>query len=1027
MKLQKIILENITSLKGRHIIDFDKIDQLDSIFAITGATGAGKSSILQAVTLALYGRTYKSNLTQPEFITLGSDFGQIELHFNILQNNYYIFWNCRIAKSNGLPLKKPQIEKRIYKNDILCNEPIEDILQLTFDQFCKTTILNQGQFANFVTSTFTKRKEIIEKLYPGIDLLPLSALLKSKIKNLNNDLTLLSSQLENLSPYSSEQIIGMKKELKDLELLQKEYRTNELLITEINVNYSNFNNALNKYIETDLKIPKHKDNFENITLELKKQSNNLNKTNDDFKNAKDTLNTQSPKLLEAIALQQNIQNQKQNIFLLNHKADETKLKIKNNEQRQHTIQNHIKETQKEIALNENVDLLPGLKIKEIDKILILTKDFLNLQQIRQTIKVQVCEQEIKNKETSSTLIKTKKHLKEIEISLNINDINDIDKTLKTNLLSFETQLKTIEQQYDNLNVLFNNVQLTIDTLTKIYNKNQSSNTSDGITVNISDIKQTLKNIQLPMAANICHDHSIKNKKCIVCSNPMSADTNAPYPMNDVLAKLNHTSATLENKISTAKNKKVNQQQKITTFQTQLEKRTSINIEVKDLTTSYNYELGQLAQKTKDLKITDFKLNDLQNKINEIYKTVPSNGLLTDLQQKKETIYQIETLKNKLSLYYEQIKSSKKENSLLTDDIKSLNTQKLEMESNINLDSKTLFSISQHSDPKELLAKLKSNFDQLNSRLNNLKNHCHKIEIDKNSIYSQLVSLDDQKDALIKEFTYELLAAQKKTNKFIDSKNSSNDLSYDYRIFEKILSIEPNISNPSILETTDILKEVSKNLINIINNIKETLENLILKKSDILAKINFSNNLQQQKRAIIDDITLYKNELEKLNNLDVLIGKDGFRNYVLSFIEQLLIKQTNTELNYLCDGRYSLVQEIKNNSSELFIYDLLNDGLKRKISTLSGGETFLLSLAMALSLAELTRGNAILDSFFIDEGFGNLDNDSLDEAYYILSNLRSRGKQIGIISHIETLTSKIPVNIQVLKGETGDAKIKIHYN
>ena len=102
-------------------------------------------------------------------------------------------------------------------------------------------------------------------------------------------------------------------------------------------------------------------------------------------------------------------------------------------------------------------------------------------------------------------------------------------------------------------------------------------------------------------------------------------------------------------------------------------------------------------------------------------------------------------------------------------------------------------------------------------------------------------------------------------------------------------------------------------------------------------------------------------------------------------------------------------------------------MSRKVSTLSGGETFLVSLAMALALAELTRGQTEIDSLFIDEGFGTLDSDSIDEVFELLEAIQHSGKQIGIISHVQNLTSRIGININLNKSSEGSSKVDILYN
>lgn len=159
----------------------------------------------------------------------------------------------------------------------------------------------------------------------------------------------------------------------------------------------------------------------------------------------------------------------------------------------------------------------------------------------------------------------------------------------------------------------------------------------------------------------------------------------------------------------------------------------------------------------------------------------------------------------------------------------------------------------------------------------------------------------------------------------------------------------------------------------------------------------------------------------------VIGKDEFRNFALGIIENRLIKKANLELNSLCEGRYKIIQASKKTGHDFHIIDNWKGGLSRKISTLSGGETFLVSLAMALALSEMTRGQVEIESFFIDEGFGNLDNESIEDVLDVLSKVRSRGKQIGLISHIKTLTDRIPVNISISKSHLGESTVYYNYN
>jgi len=97
---------------------------------------------------------------------------------------------------------------------------------------------------------------------------------------------------------------------------------------------------------------------------------------------------------------------------------------------------------------------------------------------------------------------------------------------------------------------------------------------------------------------------------------------------------------------------------------------------------------------------------------------------------------------------------------------------------------------------------------------------------------------------------------------------------------------------------------------------------------------------------------------------------------------------------------------------------------RSLESLSGGETFLVSLALALGLSDLARRNYPIDSLFIDEGFGTLDADTLDTALAALETLQAGGKTIGIISHVEALKERLTTQIQVRKNDSGNSTLAV---
>lgn len=176
--------------------------------------------------------------------------------------------------------------------------------------------------------------------------------------------------------------------------------------------------------------------------------------------------------------------------------------------------------------------------------------------------------------------------------------------------------------------------------------------------------------------------------------------------------------------------------------------------------------------------------------------------------------------------------------------------------------------------------------------------------------------------------------------------------------------------------------------------------------------------QQQKQAqakALDELDEIEREFDQWALLNELIGSaDGakFRRFAQGLTLDHLLYLANLQLERLAP-RYRL-ERLQTSRLEIGVIDTWQADVKRAVKTLSGGESFLVSLALALALSELVSDKVQIDSLFLDEGFGTLDPQSLDLALDALDKLNASGKQVGIISHIEALKERIGVQLQVQK-------------
>lgn len=184
--------------------------------------------------------------------------------------------------------------------------------------------------------------------------------------------------------------------------------------------------------------------------------------------------------------------------------------------------------------------------------------------------------------------------------------------------------------------------------------------------------------------------------------------------------------------------------------------------------------------------------------------------------------------------------------------------------------------------------------------------------------------------------------------------------------------------------------------------------------EVSQKIREEKQRREQAKASVAELNALRDGLIHLDRLNHLIGSaDGakFRRFAQSLTLDHLVYLANQHLNIL-HRRYQLMRHEE--ALSLAVVDTWQADVSRDTKTLSGGESFLVSLALALALSDLVSHKTSIDSLFLDEGFGTLDSETLESALDALDNLHSSGKTIGIISHISALKERIPVQIKLTK-------------
>jgi exonuclease SbcC len=242
------------------------------------------------------------------------------------------------------------------------------------------------------------------------------------------------------------------------------------------------------------------------------------------------------------------------------------------------------------------------------------------------------------------------------------------------------------------------------------------------------------------------------------------------------------------------------------------------------------------------------------------------------------------------------------------------------------------------------------------------------------------------------------------------------LKTNLKAIDEILAEEERLNDTSVTleELNAVLPIVTRELTELRKHIWDQEKRI---------EIDTQNRVKQKSsQEVLDALN---KDLSLWSKMNSLIG-DGQGKKFSNFVQDLTLRQLldygNQRLRGFSD-RYLL--DVSNDSDGLKVIDTYMGNTKRSVSSLSGGETFKLSLALAFGLSDLAARNVEIESLFIDEGFGSLDPESLDQAISILENMQSESnKSIGIISHVGELKDRIGSKINLVRTGAGYSKIEI---
>ena len=988
------------------IIEWDKIIN-EPIFLITGKTGSGKSTLFDAITYALYNKTTggKDIASLRTKTALDKDKTQVNFDFELSGRKYRIERTLAYLKAGNKNLTSGKVALMQYNDEKLeviatkeqeVKEKVEELIGLDDKQFCQIIILPQGKFKEFLLSKSSEKKETLRSLFNTYFYQKFVEQLQEQAKKLDSSHKQKEKELiTRFEQFDIEEELTKFEYLKDenfeeiLSIIHSQEETIKIEKKELLKLERNFSKEKEKFIE----LSKLNDKFiqlKNNKLELA----NLSEKEDYYKSLRleveklKELQKSKDKIIEYSTLlnkQSQLRKLEKDLLI---DTDKYKLDLENNKKLQ-------------LELNVQKDNIEELRKETVDyKFFYNNFNELNSAKANIEIYSKTLEELALKKETYKELDSRLKVSKEGYLE-DIEEKNILESSigkLKLEILKKEQDVEKLEEYNNKLTeVSDKSLKLTLDKkqLEELEVEKKKLE-KEVILLNKNKEQEVLNGFLLKL-----HE----GDECPLCKQKVEHLPEIPSleavdeSIEKSLQKVNKDTIQLETLIK----KDEEEIERISALLKNLE--DTINFKSKEELSQLEDELKtenlKLTDISKEIKISEDRIKDLNQEIEELSELLKNED---EIKQKhleaKNKIEQFE--KNvKIELdefadYYEKIQSQ------VEDFDNRCNVQ--QNNSNELLIRKTKLETEQKNNKTNLL--------EVSKRIENIIESFSDSKLNKYYITLEMAEEDIAELVKLEEFESQI-------NKFEDAKKI---------IVNSIEKLEEELKE---LEQPD-LEEGQQKLQNIESQVNDFIEKVAI------LNTRLENNKKLYKKIHSEYIELLESSKEIREIIafsDVVSGKTENRKsletYVQGYYLDLILVAGTKRLLQMTNDRYRFIRRDEKSKGgglqglEIEIHDIYLNST-RIISSLSGGELFLASLALALGLAEVIQnesGGISLETIFIDEGFGSLDTETLDIALTTLIDLQSYGRNIGIISHVSELKERIRPKVEVYSKDNY-AKIKM---
>ena len=1066
MRIKKLILQNINSLYGKWEINFDceKFRQF-GIFAITGKTGSGKSSILDAICLALYGTTPRLEKDTAEAVSRGCNECMCELTFIDTKNREWIASfayeaikkGANKGKIKGNAIHRLSCEgKTVADKTTNVRNMVKEIIGLDFTRFCRAVLLAQGAFDAFLRAG-KDNGEILERITGTEIYSRIAEKLKERYSKENTKLMTIEAQFKGITIIPEEEAEQIRQ---DIGILDQEISA-----------FTNKQNALNQLIRKIQQLEFFTHNLEKCHEDEKV----LTRDEVDFSEQKKRFED-GKKVLEA--------DRKYRPYkALNDQLSTAVTALQKNEQLLLEQEKIFLENKQKVEAATAAAEKYAKEFEEISKIFAAVNE---LDTIIRTLEVNVSSAAQRRKEEVCNALNCRRELAENRCKLVELEKNHSEATVYLAAHANDGELPAVQK------------------ICSEWLKNYQTHSAE--LINCRKQKTDIQNELAVLQKLIAEKGELLKKEVEKFENFSADEVSAKQHITDTLC-------------GTAKA----QWQELYDTHNQLYQQTLICKSLEEHrrqlqdgkecplcgAKEHPFALGNIPEPEKELeKLQELKkrlsdieeaekslqkvsemLNSCNNAKLQIQITIEQQKILLDnkLQVEKELIQKEQKLQNNLAQTAENIDSTLSPFGLAWDK----NTYTLSKEFTLRVKkysefqtATAIFNEKRHELQNAILS-LRTEQKNLLENCRNLKRNW-KAEVAKYSenkaqrwtLFGDKKTADEIRKAEVIRTNFAVVREKaqqafteiftKRSSTIENIKKLETDIS---ELDEQIITARENFNfacktagvteeefHTFVLTAEEMTtlsaadanlksrrKQLNENRENCEKEIKVLAEILADKKSkeEISADLTAVSEQLSEKNQIVgalrqkirqDDenkakmaeqhtkLLEQKKTMELWQRLYDLIGvKDRFQRFAQGITLEHLLVLANLELEKL-SGRYRLLRS-KTEELGIDVADKDQGDEIRGCKTLSGGERFLVSLALALGLAQIAGEKIRLDSLFLDEGFGSLDAETLDTALEALNSLRNRGKLVGVISHVAAFSEKIPCIIEVNKSGGGRSTLQ----